>query len=268
MTDESTQGPAEDLTQTQSEAVRRLLAGAREDGGIPDDVAARLDAVLADLSAERAATPPDADVIPLRRRWPKVLVAAAAVTLFGFGAVQLMGDGANDAGSGDVASGAREDEPRDLPESGAPLDLGRSIAPDAQAPNAPQPGDQSGDNAALDGLGTALTLSQRSLDRIGLQGLRQLRPGTLDRDLSELTRTSAAENSGHPNAYDAQSSRIRCGPFYSVSGGETFAALYRRHLALVLFHPSLDGVRLVEIYDCESATPRRAIRTVTLQAGE
>ena len=53
-----------------------------------------------------------------------------------------------------------------------------------------------------------------------------------------------------------------------MSGGESFAALYRRHLALVLFHPELDGVRLVEIYDCESKTPRQTVRTVTLQTGE
>ena len=55
---------------------------------------------------------------------------------------------------------------------------------------------------------------------------------------------------------------------YEVIGGETFAASFRRHFALVVFHPVLDGARLVEIYDCQSATPRRTVRSVTLQTGE
>jgi len=250
----------DELTPAQSEAVRRLLAGARHDEGIPDEVAARLEAVLADLSTERA-TPVrrEAEVIPLRRRWPKVLVAAAAVTAFGFGLAQLAGNGANDAGGGSTAESSSD---RDALTS-EDLGSGQEIEP-----SAPVPGAAPQDNSAVDGPTRLQTLSQASLNLIGIQGLRQLSPGPLDRDLEELTRTSAAEADGGPSKYDATLARISCGPFYTVSGGETFAALYRRHLALVLFHPRLDGVRLVEIYDCESRTPRHAVRTVTLQTGE
>ncbi|MGZ4450983.1 MAG: hypothetical protein ACXVW4_14415, partial [Nocardioides sp.] len=61
--------------------VRRLLAEARHDGPIPEDVAARLDDVLRDLARGDAA--PLAPVVPLsshrRRRAAGLLVAAAAV---------------------------------------------------------------------------------------------------------------------------------------------------------------------------------------------
>lgn len=263
--DQPTQRAADALTPAQSEAVRRLLAGARDDQGIPDDVAARLEAVLAELSAERADAPAEADVIPLRRRWPKVLVAAAAVTIFGFGAVQVIGSGAgdNDAG-GDAAVKGESADGRDLGSSVAPPEVGADTPDSLPGATAPT------DGTAARGLNGVTLLSQRSLDRIGLAGLRQLDAGTLDEDLRRLTVASAptSEYSAGYSEYDVSAARVRCGPFYTVFGGETFAASFRQHLALVLFHPRLDGVRLVEIYDCESATPRRAIRTVTLQTGE
>lgn len=264
--DQPIQGADDGLTPAQSEAVRRLLAGARDDQGIPDDVASRLDAVLADLTAERTAAAPGAAVIPLRRRWPKVLVAAAAVSLFGFGAVQVLGNGAGDADNAGAGSAAEKSDGRGLATSEEP-ELNGVVTPDAQS----APGATAGDSSLVDGLGGTLLLNQRSLDKIGIQGLRQLSPGTIDQDLRELARAAAPTSeyqADYPSAYDVRAAKVRCGPFYTVSGGETFAALYRRHLALVLFHPRLDGVRLVQIYDCENATPRRAVRTVTLQTGE
>ncbi|HEX7715646.1 MAG TPA: hypothetical protein VF416_00040, partial [Marmoricola sp.] len=46
--------------------VRRLLAGARATEGVPEDVAARLDATLASLREERSAEDgPAAPVVPL-----------------------------------------------------------------------------------------------------------------------------------------------------------------------------------------------------------
>jgi hypothetical protein len=254
------------LTPGQSEAVRRLLAGARHDEGVPDDVAARLDATLADLFAERGAEAPadsghrDADVVPLRRRWPKVLAAAAAVTLFGFGIVQYVDntssqDGAASGGADkDVASSEKQELGDNL-----------SVSPGDQP--ATVPGAQ--DNRA-DGWNSASTqLDERTLTRLDVKGLRKLRPGSLDKDLlNGLTRDGVLTESSSGAGYDAQSIAVRCGPYYTVDGGAIFAASYRRHLALVLFHPALDGVRLVEIYDCESDTPRQTVRTVTLQTGE
>jgi len=253
--------PAEELTPAQAEAVRRLLAGARHDDGIPDDVAARLDAVIADLAAQRGEAPAtseptrEADVIPLRRRrWPQVLVAAAAVTVFGFGTVQIVGNSANDDDAGGGAT-AERDAPA------AVTDGRDDNEPEAGPPeSAPLPsGDALSQNLSM--------LSQQSLSRLGIEGLSVLRRGTLDSDLKELLPTEAQTRTDAPRDLAAYAAR-GCGPYYTVSGGETFAASYRRHVALVLFHPALDGARLVEIYDCESKTPRQTVRSVTLQTGE
>lgn len=98
-----------DLTSAQERAVRDLLADVRHTGPVPDDVAARLDAALADLATERAAgststTTPggtddgqeaasDAAVVPIdrrRRRWIALgLVAAAAVVVGGVAVTEV-----------------------------------------------------------------------------------------------------------------------------------------------------------------------------------
>jgi hypothetical protein len=72
--------------------VTRLLRDASAPAPMPPDVAARLDDVLAGLVREREAPPATADpvVVPLRRRWPQVLVAAAAVVLVGYGGANLL----------------------------------------------------------------------------------------------------------------------------------------------------------------------------------
>jgi hypothetical protein len=101
-----TQEPRDD------EAVRRLLgAAATPHPALPDEVRARLDGVLADLVAERAADetarrpaeqgPAEAGVPAVlgqrRRRWPQVLVAAAAVAVVGVGLGTLGGLQGQDA---------------------------------------------------------------------------------------------------------------------------------------------------------------------------
>jgi len=267
MTERGPQG-AEGLTPAQSEAVRRLLAGARHDEGIPDDVATRLDAAIAELAAERAdEAPADEDtarkavVVPLhRRRWPQALLAAAAVTVFGFGMAQIVGNGGDDAGDADSGANPAAGAPEVANSQEPTDDTGvEGVAPQSGVP--PQDGRDLLSNSSL-------KLSQESLTRLGIKELRQLRAGVLDRDLAELTRTSAGF-ADSPKGYEASRElAAQCGPYYSVNGGESFAALSRRHLAPVLFHPELDGVRLVEIYDCESDNPRQTVRTVTLQTGE
>src|SRR4051794_23510778 len=81
--------PLPDLTSEEDLAVRRLLADAGGPVPTPPDVVARLDATLSRLVAERDAEGSEqATVTPLavrRRRWPKVLLAAAAVVVGGYG---------------------------------------------------------------------------------------------------------------------------------------------------------------------------------------
>jgi len=103
--------------------VSRLLADAAAPVALPEHVAVRLDGVLAGLVAEREE--PLADVVPLmRRRWPKVLVAAAAVSLFGYaGGSLLQSQSADDASATREAAGDAMDdggEPQAVPEPAAP----------------------------------------------------------------------------------------------------------------------------------------------------
>jgi hypothetical protein len=112
--------------------VRRLLADARHDEPMPDDVASRLDDVLNDLAAERspaAGTPePLPAVIPIsarrRRRAAGMLVAAAAIVVGGVVGAQNLhlpsssGGGASTAQEPNAAS-AQEDVPRANTSGGA-----------------------------------------------------------------------------------------------------------------------------------------------------
>lgn len=121
--------PEAPLTAAQERAVRALLASARHDEGVPDDVAARLDAQLAELTAVRRELRPrgghvegsvGGPVVSLaarrRRRVATGLVAAAAVVAIGTGVAQVVpgplssGDsavsGGSAGGSPDGESGA------------------------------------------------------------------------------------------------------------------------------------------------------------------
>ncbi len=121
----------------QEEAVRRLLAETGKDAGpVPDDVAARLDDTLAGLVAERADGPSAVSGLAerRRRRWPQVLVAAAAVSVISLGAANLFSGGeaelstAGDAGGAAVES-APEDSSRESPGDG------QAAAPEEAVPN-------------------------------------------------------------------------------------------------------------------------------------
>lgn len=114
-----------ELTPEQDERVRRLLAEARHDQAVPDDVAARLDRVLAELAAERtdAPAPAPAPVVDLaarrrRRNAGALLVAAAAVIVGGFTVGQVIDVG---GGSSDTA-GSAADSPAERASESAPSD--------------------------------------------------------------------------------------------------------------------------------------------------
>lgn len=93
MTDEQIPGP--DFDDPAYDAIRGLLSDSRVDGPIPVDVAARLDATLAELTGRPSSSggdPADEDrvVVPLRRRLaPRLLAAAAVVLVAGAGAFGL-----------------------------------------------------------------------------------------------------------------------------------------------------------------------------------
>jgi hypothetical protein len=109
--------PDDHVPDPREEQVRRLLADARHTEPLPDDVAARLDAVLGELAADATDTPdriapgraPAADQLAAARRRRNVrtwLVAAAAVVAVGIGIGQLdLGSGgADDSAAGGSAA--------------------------------------------------------------------------------------------------------------------------------------------------------------------
>lgn len=102
------------LSPEQESAVRRELAAARHRGPVPDDVAARLDDVLASLSRERAGEPaaaPVTDVATRRRRRDatRLLLAAAAVVVAGVGIGQVISGGGSDDSSASLSERADPD---------------------------------------------------------------------------------------------------------------------------------------------------------------
>ncbi len=280
-----------DLTPAESEAVRRLLADARSEEQMPPEVAARLDGVIAGLAADRgaaagttdespgqpAADSPseapaeDAEVVPLRRRrWPQVLVAAAAVTAIAMAGTQLLGDTAN---QGDNASPASQDNGlASQPESDNRAGAGGTLRDDREG----QP--RSGTPNELDLGGRAGYADRSELGRtLRRVGVRRLAPLPVEAEgltsaLSQLTTqplSDAARNAASERLLGKTLSNVAaCGPLYTVDDARFFAARYRGHVALVLAHPEVSGLRLVEVYDCEGPTPRQSAELVTLVAGE
>ncbi|TYL55276.1 hypothetical protein FXB39_02640 [Nocardioides sp. BGMRC 2183] len=117
--DDPTSRDAAPLDAAREQAVRRLLAEAGGPEAVPEEVAARLDATLADLVAERsegadpATTPVIAPVTDLaarrrRRLMRGVLGAAAAVVVIGLGLQftdDTIGDGVSSLADGDPDRG-------------------------------------------------------------------------------------------------------------------------------------------------------------------
>ncbi len=125
--------PESELTPEQEQEVRRLLGDARELEPMPDSVVARLDRVLAELSASPAnaaatppadhpadlpaggTTPPDttAQVTSLaavrRQRAGRLLLAAAAVVVVGIGVGKVLDVGAGTS-SGDSSATSAESQ--------------------------------------------------------------------------------------------------------------------------------------------------------------
>lgn len=184
-TDRSTDGPidGEPLTPEQEDSVARLLADAAGPVPMPADVAARLDDVLAGLVAERsgstdrATTPPGGDRVDelararARRRWPRVLLAAAAVVVGGYTVGTVATDGLLGGSTDSADSGAASDS---------------SMAQEDSLGGDELQGTDQDDGAAAGDLEAA----PEAFDRGAMKLLRtvRLRPDTLERDVRRALR--------------------------------------------------------------------------------
>jgi hypothetical protein len=179
----------DDLTPAQTDAVRRALRAARHDAPLPDDVAARLEATLAGLVAERAAAEPgpaaaSATVVPLRRRrWPAYLAAAAAVTAIGLAGTQLVDRGGHDSVGASTADRAE------------------------QGPSAALAPDASPETMATLG-STALGLTRAQLDRLADAGYTGVDPVGLPAS-AYCSTCSTADSLRHADAAPDQKSSLQ-----------------------------------------------------------
>lgn len=216
-------------TPDQDEEVRRLLATARHDEPVPPDVAARLDAVLADLAAEPGRQAPVTNLHARRRRVTGLLVAAAAVMVVGIGVDRLLGPVVGPTSQSESATADRQGEA----ESGA----GDAVSPEA---------------GKLD--------SGRAPDAQGGRDLVRLRPRHLSDDVVEARASvTEADAPGLPRAgalsVTCRSSTWGAGTFVPVRYGSVPAVL-------VLRRPSGD-VQVADVYRCGDVEP---VRSVTLPA--
>jgi len=106
----------------------------------------------------------------------------------------------------------------------------------------------------------------KALRDLGIEGLEPLEPGSLDQDLSALGSTAEKDTTALRSA--RRLSGV-CGPRTPmVAGSRTLAAAYDGRPTLVVYLPPEGGSQRVDLYLCDSATPRQPFRSVTLPAGE
>jgi hypothetical protein len=164
----------EPLTPDEEATVARMLAEAGGPVRMPDDVVARLDAVLAGLGQERWPDP-DETVVELRsrRRWPRVLLGAAAVVIGGYavGTVATQGSlggsdepmsAASDSGGSDSAASEKSSDPGDRA-GGASSQSEGSDSGTAEEGPATSPAPQSDSDGAGAGGGSSDTMMLRTI---------------------------------------------------------------------------------------------------------
>ena len=236
------------------EAVRRALADAGGPVPIPPDVAARIDAALAEAAAERdgaAAHPESPVVVPLdgaahrRRRRVRLLVAAAAVVAVGTVGAGLISDRSHDDLT--AAQLSQEDSAREKA-AGAQS----SLPPDALAassatpPDAPQAAPEAG------GVHDQAAPPPDALRRVTTdQPLREVRATNLREDLVALQHLAlpdprAADYTGTVLAAPAD---FTCDPAH-YGPGHLVGVQYDGHPAVVAFRAPAGSTQVAEVLAC------------------
>lgn len=231
--------------------VRRLLADARHTDPVPDDVAARLDAVLADLRDEDAESPaatvtttPPSDLAAARRRrnvrtW---LVAAAAVVVIGVGINQVaQTDLSDDA----ATSGAGAD-------SAGEASLDRSQAAESEVPSV---------SPDLGALGARTALARLDSAHFGAQ-VRRLRAASpfVRSDGLVTNGTASAPQSAAGDARDQDDSAYAAACTAGDGGrGVVVPVRYDRQPGLVVFRPVRGDTQVVDLFLCGSDDAERSI---------
>ena len=226
-----------ELTPEEEAEVSRLLAEAGGPVAVPDHVVARLDATLADLvQAERDTAV--APVVPLatRRRWPRVLLAAAAVVVGGYAVGTAVtggsfsGDSASSGAADSAAGGASEERATDQDALPAPDGAGAGEDADGGAASEPEERELSA---------TRMTAAAFSL-----------RPDRLEEDVQRILDRSSSRR-GLLSSADTASTSVRCGP-PSLERGDSWAPVrYDGTRAVLVTGPASDGEVPATVYGCD-----------------
>lgn len=247
------QSPDPELTAEQESAVRRLLAEARHDDGVPEAVAQRLDRVLAQLRDEPTdETAPVVDLAARRRRRNagRLLLAAAAIVVGGVGVGQFLGTSGGDSGDSATSSTAEDSSQRteqlddDAAES---LFDGEEAAPEAAQGEAG--GTVENGDSALKSLDEELPvqLSRKSFE----EDVRTLANERQDA-LSELA--ASAEHQDlmlHVRGFDC--------PAAAYGRGTLVPAYYGGQPTVLAFRPPLGSNQVAELLRCGTAEPLRSV---------
>ncbi len=259
------------MTPEQEEQVRRALASVPRESAPPPDVAARLDATLSRLVAERGVVdgaPADVEqpVSPRvdelerrrRRRWPRVLVAAASVAVLAYG-VGAFVDGLGVSG-GDAASTAARDETS----AGGQAESGGQAAPDAPGVLPQLNGTDSLGGVAPPTPDSGKAAYARALTTRTVR----LHRDTLSADVRRLLdrRTIADGRTLRPDsAGEARSPATLLAPCTApaTAGGDRLAAARLDGTrATLVVRRGTDGTRVAEVYACDD--PARLLAVAQL----
>lgn len=268
-------------------SIRDLLASARVATPVPAEVAARLDATLAELTGQTSSPAPVPDeaypvVLPLRRRArlaPRLLAAAAVVAVAGAGAVglnQILGnhgsvhpttaDSATSAGTGSQAQ--PEKAPTDFDaKNGGILDGSSSATNEAVLGRIPAltTADFADQAGTLD-LPSARLFSLAEVDKAP-SGLSAAVPKPSS-TRSEPGSSGSAPGSNAPQApnrapkndlaaqtralrYAALQARGCVGP--KMDGTSQYAIVLDSRPAVLVVHAANAGTRLVEAWSCDGS---------------
>lgn len=269
--------------------IRALLRDVRATGPLPDDVAARLDATLADLrrSAPGADTP-IAAVVPLRRRVsrPRLLVAAAAVIIVGAGGGGLAITLTNQ----DSHAPASADATKSNSERSSLAPQGKAFAP---LPSTPGPHDLSGplDELASQPVGSFTTVgfareaaayakstmltyatSQGTAGGPGTgagsgagSGAGTTTGGTTSTTGNGAASTAVPPTAVVPGAAAPEPSPRSPAPCVTpnVPGAQTVPITLDGSPATLVLHPAANGKQLVEAWSCDGT---RVLASATVPA--
>lgn len=253
------------MTPEQEDQVRRALASLPTQP-MPPEVAARLEARLAELQAERraGARPVDADPDPAgepwsttgptgdpagrNRRWPTLLVAAALLAVVGVGIGSVLDDL---TGSGDMESmTAGGQAANDTAEEGEPRPM--ESAPEEEAPLAEAPSADGQYNSLTRGVTGRMVLTEERVE---------LHSETLEDDVVDFINLGLPRAAADDEVLSQRAERLAAAKrlrrlfspctLPSTGRGDQLVAvrLDEAPATLVLREPR-DGTRVAQVYSC------------------